>query len=214
MKKFLLLLMTSRSGSSMVADIVRRHGFYWADEQVRLPRAGGNKIQYPTFEHPEVKKFMRANFGMPEGDMITYDDNHVNAFRAILRMLYQDAQPNVWKGAAEFFPIWHRLAELEEIEIQPCIVYRPKQKVAESVEAKYTTRGIKVIRDDTMRILNARYATLERLASDYAIPLIETEQLVAGDFSSIAQAFETYGYDFDPSIAEATINPDKWEKER
>lgn len=214
--KFHLLLMTSRSGSSMVADIFVRHGFYWAKNENRNPLVGGKKVRYHSFENQAVKDYLKSQFGVPLGDLITYDDTHANQFAALLRNEYQGEKPNVWKGAIEFWPIWLEMFRLGVIyNMQVSIIYRDKEKVIESVLAKRQGRGDE---NEARRITDKRYELMHDMMSEYAIPAIYTDELIAGKYDSIEEAMSQTQGDlfprFDPEIARAVINPQKWETDR
>ena len=212
MMKIVTLLMTSRSGSSMVTDIFVKHNFYWAKDERRNPQVGGRKVKYHSFENQVVKEFNKNQFGTPLGEMISHDDTHLNGFKALIHNEYPDGHFCVWKGAVEFFPLWEDLNNTDPtVEICPCIIWRPMQAVKDSLRAK---RQGKVNEAELDRITGARYEIMGRLATDYAFPVIETDKLVAGDLSSIEQAFDYYGFNFDPEIARSVIKPSKWETER
>lgn len=210
---FELLLMTSRSGSSMIADIFVRHGLHWATNTSRNPVVGGEKVRYKSFENQVVKNYLKSQFGTPLGDLITYDDKHVSEFAALLKREYimREGHANVWKGAVEFFPLWQALAEEGRITIRAHIVYREMSKVIESVLAKRRGRGDE---NEARRITEKRYEIFGDLATDYAASVILTDQIVAGDFSSLRLAFDGGPVAFDPAIATAVVDPSKWETER
>jgi hypothetical protein len=117
---------------------------------------------------------------------------------------------NVWKGAVEYYPLWQAL-ESEGLTIQPHIVWRPMDAVKESLAAK---RQGRVDYQALDVITQKRYDILSGLAADYAFPVIETDNIVKGDLSSIQQAFEHYNHTFDPSLAGEVIKPEKWETDR
>ena len=211
---FDLLLMTSRSGSSMVAEIFVKHGFYWAKDERRNPLVGGQRGRYNSFENQAGKEFLKVNFGTPLGDMITFTDEDANRFKRVVQNEYTTLKPNVWKGAVEFFPIWWRLHEIGAIpSMSVSIIYRNKEAVIESVLAKRQGSGNI---DEARRITDKRYDIMEQLAVDYALPLIMTDELIAGDFFSLRQAFDMggHGLAFEEHLAREVIKPEKWETER
>jgi hypothetical protein len=212
MQPFVLLFMTSRSGSSMVADIVVRHGFNWAANTKRNPVVG-RKVTYRSFENQNVKGFMKEAFGMPLGDFVTFDDHHVNAFSALVRGEYVLEERNVWKGAVEFFPLWWRLHELGVIDARPMVILRNKREVIDSVLAK-RGGGRPAQQRQAEEITDRRFDALERLAADYAFPVVLTSDIVKGDRSSLRDAFASIPYPFDEEIASAVIDASKWEADR
>lgn len=207
-----LLLMTSRSGSSMVADIFERHGFRWAKNPKKNPVVG-RRIHYRSFENQTIKLYLKSAFGTPLGDMVTFDDRHVSEFDVVLRREFEGTRgaPCFWKGAVEFFPLWNGLAEEGRIKIEPIVIYRPMEKVIESVLAKRGGRGSL---PEARAITKKRYEILHELMSESAYPAVMTDELVSGKLSSIEQAFAEYGHGFDPAIARAVIDPSKWETDR
>lgn len=214
MLKVTLLLMTSRSGSSMVAEIFEQHGWKWASNPKKNPVVGRN-VRYRSFENQVIKGYLKSEFGTPLGDMITFDDRHVAEFHALLNrefsgMLRWNVR-HFWKGAVEFFPLWNGLAEDRLIQIEPIVVYRPLEKVIESVLAKRGGRGSL---PEARAITEKRYDILHELMSESAYPAVMTDELVSGNLSSIEQAFAEYGHGFDPAVARAVIDPSKWETDR
>jgi len=215
--KIVLLLMTSRSGSSMIAKMLADHGFYWTSDPTQNPAVGGKKVKYRTFENQIVKKFNKIQFGVPLGNPLTFDDVHANLFEEMVRNEYghcDQQHPRFWKGAAEFFPIWYAISQRESIEIQPVVIWRPRDKVIESLIAKQASRGLKVFLPDVEMITSLRYEFLSELAAEYAFPVIETEQVVRGDLSTLKAAMESYGYVLNDELCLKTIDISKWETER
>lgn len=211
---FDLLLMTSRSGSSMIADIFVRHGYYWASNEKRNPVVGGKKVRYNSFENQAIKDYNKTAFGTPLGDMITFDDEHVHQFSALLRHEYSADTPNVWKGAVEFFPLWRAMIDGDYVDsMTVSVVYRSFDDVIDSVLAKRNGRGD---REEARRITQKRYDIMHRLISDYALSPIFTDEIVEGDFSSLEQAWDAdkSGIEFDPTIVRAVVNPNKWKTDR
>lgn len=211
LQRFVLLLMTSRSGSSMVADIVQRHGYAWARDPKKNPLVGG-LVRYNSFENQTVKKFNKREFGTPLGEMVTYDDGTMRAFQALVKHEYGGLGDRiVWKGAVEFFPMWWGLHETGVIDAQPMIIWRNAQGVKDSLRAK---RGGRIDEAALDKITAARFDTLGMLASEYAFPVIMTDQLITGDYTSLQQAFECYGMPLQGAIVNQTINVSKWETDR
>ena len=204
------LFMTSRSGSSMVADIFRRHGFFWSRDETANPLVGGRKVRYHSFENQTIKAFNRQAFGTPLGEYITFDDAHLRAFRALLVHEYGKQDRAVWKGAVEFFPLWQAVSPSWE-HVHPCVIWREPAAVMDSLRAK--RRG-SVDEGKLMKITMARYELLGELAGEYGFPVIETDSLVQGDYSSLKQAFDHWGYQMDEDIVKQTIQPSKWETDR
>jgi hypothetical protein len=207
------LLMTSRSGSSMVADIFARHGFFWARNTDQNPLVGGRKVRYHSFENQYVKSFFRDQFGTPLGDMVTFDDAHVRNFRAVIGTEYGGHDPCMWKGAVEFYPMWQAIDDAEG-RIKPIVIWRPMNAVMDSLRAKrkHLKRGTN--EEALLSITSKRYEIMGRLAADYAFPVVETDKIVKGDWSSLEQAFDHYGFEMDEAVVAATVQPKKWETDR
>lgn len=209
--RFVLLLMTSRSGSSMVADIVRRHGYFWARDEEDNPLVGGRRALYNSFENQTVKTFNKREFGVPLGDMITYDDSTLRAFGALVKHEYGGQEQCVWKGAVEFFPVWWGLHEAGLIDARPMIIWRSEKGVKDSLRAK--RRG-RVDEQKLDEITARRFETMGTLASDFAFPVIYTEELIQGLYDSLQQAFECYGMTMQGAICNQTIDVSMWERDR
>lgn len=198
----------------MIADIFVQHGFYWAKSPARNPLVGGKRVRYNSFENQTVKAFMRGHFGTPLGDYVTFDDGHEKLFAGLLRDEYGAAEgPCVWKGAVEFWPLWQAMIERGLIQSwNVSVIYRPLDKVVESVLAKRQGRGSEA---EARRITEKRYGLLHDLIGMGFDPIM-TDEVVRGNFASIKQAWaEQYHVPpFNAEIAAEVVDPSRWEAER
>jgi hypothetical protein len=211
--KLFCILMTSRSGSSLVADCFVRHGFGWASNPKRNPQVG-RKVIYRSFENQVVKEHLRAEFGMPLGDPVVPDDDQVRDFERLLDEEYSGIAfmngAAVWKGAVEFYPLWKALPD--RFEVMPVVVLRNQADVIESVLAK--RGGGRGKEAEARRITAKRFELLEGIASDDAVPVVLPDELIGGKLDSLRQAFEYYDYSMDENAVRAAIKPEKWKADR
>lgn len=212
------IFMTSRSGSSMVADCFVRHGFRWARDERRNPVVG-RKIVYRSFENQTVKDFLRTEFGVPLGDMVTCDEGQITRFARLVQSEYgplvSAGNSVAWKGAVEFFYLWLAAARLLGFVFEPVVVLRREADIVSSVLAKRGA-GAKGKQAEAERITRKRVALLRDIASEYAAPIVDVDEMVAGDYSSFREALQAYGYGhrFDSHIVEQVVDPNKWKADR
>lgn len=197
----------------MIADIFVRHGFFWATQPKKNPIVG-RRVPYRSFENQRVKDFLRSEFGIPLGEMVSYDDDQQTRFADLVRAEYPADERNVWKGAVEFFPLWWSLHCAGAIEAFPMIVLRNKAEVIASVVAKHGGRNSAQKLVDAQRITDLRFDILERLATDHAFPVILTSDIIRGDITSLREAFEYIQEPFETKIAADVVDPAKWEADR
>lgn len=185
----ILILMTARSGSSLVAKIFVAHGF----------DAGAEKVfshGYETFENADVNQWILDNkyrMHCVTGKMCRYVPG------------IEDCVPpnGVVKTAVEYGGLFDKL------DPKVIVVKRNAMSIARSWASK---RGKPD--DYNMHIGGARLrmAGMDRIVRERNGAAINTDQIMSGDFSGCRAAFEHHGLEFDEAKARACVDPDKWHK--
>ena len=186
----ILILMTARSGSSLVAKIFAAHGYDTGGERVF-------SCGYETFENAAVNQFMRDNkprLKLTTGQFCDY----IPGIEACI-------PPNgVVKIGVEYLTLF------EKLNPKVIAVRRDVQSIARSLADKrghpeQATRGLE-------RVMHLRMSALGRAVDKWDGAWIDTDDIMAGDFSGVRAAFEKHGLEYDDEKARACVDADKWHK--
>jgi len=182
----ILILMTSRSGSSLVAKIFAAHGFDAGEEKVF-------SCGYETFENAAVNRWidktkpkMRKSTGVP--------CQYIPGVEELV------TENSLVKTAMEYAGVF------ENLQPKIVLVKRNVESIIASVTAK-RGEGKKRISASSIQM---RMLGMERMRQEKGGAWVDTDALVAGDMSSIRAAFEYHGIAFDEDKARACVERDKW----
>lgn len=193
-----VVLMTSRSGSSLVCKILAAHGLRWQHgkefpEQVRR----GEGHPYATYENHHVKEALRKcspGKKWPMGKLLPVTNKRLD----ILKHAMLDENIDFVKSGVEFAELWAAWGEVICERINFVKVYRPPQAVADS----FVRRGIGEwqLAHDTAQ---ARF----RLMDDIPGHWVYTHKLASGNFyeANIQRAVMSCGAIFDADITDSCI---------
>ena len=133
-----IVLMTSRSGSSLVCKILAAHGLRWQDgnkNPEQNPRGGA--AGYPTYEHPGWKATMKKTAPggkWPLGDLVPVNDERMGILNAYwLRQCHGKVLPDFIKCGVEFAGLWMAQEENIHSRISFICVRRPIEQIAASL---------------------------------------------------------------------------------
>ena len=185
----ILILMTSRSGSSLVAKIFAAHGF----------DTGGQRVftnGYETFENACVNQFMRDNkpaIQLRTGQPCTFVPG-----------IEKCIPPNaVVKTGVEYQTIF------KDLDPMVITVKRDAWSIAHSLATK---RGHPEQAEGCIGGIRARFKALDLVREKWNGAEINTDEIMAGDFTSVRAAFEHHGLEYDEAKARACVDPSKWHK--
>jgi hypothetical protein len=129
-----IVLMTSRSGSSLVCSILAAHGLTWAlnnERPAQLPRGEG--AGYETFEHHGWKATLKkttTNNKWPLGYLVPVTNKGLD----IMKAYYKTVPPvDFVKSGVEFVGMWMALSDLLDIDMKFIKVRRPVEQIAASL---------------------------------------------------------------------------------
>lgn len=188
----------------MVMRILKEHGF-WLGNMEEKPSVHG----YFDYENLEIKMAMRDIW--PEAVMWLRTDN-CGQFRKTLlelnikplprfkRKLNQIVPENTdwaYKSGIPYWYVWQNL------DCMPILVFRPYESMLES----WIDKGHED-NDDTRKKLGRVHRAMVHLK--HQMPVIETDAVVNGDFSTVETALAHYGFDFSEEATSKAVNPEMW----
>ena len=188
----ILILMQSRSGSSLVASIFHAHGY---DTQ-----NGGARSQfgYDIYEHVDAKDWLRRRKGK-----MNYK---AGRFAEPLEGIEDRIEENdCVKIGIEYWPCFRH--------IKPLVfcVRRDLDQIAKSLSEKRSPRSRSLQPPREMvRLVRVRNRLLDRARDESGGIDIHVEPIVAGDFSGLRAAFEHHGLEFDEGKAAACVDKKKF----
>lgn len=191
-----LIMMTSRSGSSMVASIFAEHGL-WAG---RIERP--NQFGYRHYENIEIRERLNGFAMVREGGArMKRLEVPLSTVRAFLDSVVPPGTRWVYKTGIDSWSLFDGLYEGTKY----VFVRRPVESVVASLDDKGGNH-----KGNAEHIVRARYAFMDELSAERGIPFIYTDDVVKGDYSSLERAFEHCGLEFNPEIADRMIDESKW----
>lgn len=189
----IIILSLPRSGSSMTAGIFAKHGV-WVGPYMKGDRhnAKGHFEGLPFKE--EIKKVapQAAQQGIPADPV----DDWPNRVRSILHRHGYSGGPWLFKGSAMYYPLW--------LSMDPCWIC--VRRDIRAIEQSGKRSGM--MRDDVR--VPGHVGAMDYVRDELGGVDVFTDELIAGDYSSIVRAFDHCGIKFDPAIADDFIDPTLW----
>ena len=190
-----VILMTARSGSSMIAAMFAEHGFWRGPS--RKTRRVNDRPAYETFEHDGIIKDLGLAFGRKRKVV----PNPAKTLEIFERHVPADT-PWMFKGSYRWWPALDGVFSGARF----VFIHREPQSVARSVcdrqgKSGYWTR---------VKATEEIYEKMGCIAQERGIPTIRTDAVAAGDYSTLEAAFSHCGLEFDKSIADKCIDQSKW----
>jgi hypothetical protein len=185
----ILILMTSRSGSSLVAKIFAAHGF----------DTGGKRVHscgYETFENAAVNQWIRDH-----KPLLKLTTGEFCDFVPGIGTCIPDS--GVVKIGVEYLTLF------EQLDPMVITVKRNAGAVAKSLATK---RGHPEQADGCYPSILLRYRALDLARERWNGAEINTDEIMAGDLTKVEAAFGHFGLDWDEAKTLACIDPDKWHK--
>ena len=180
----ILVLMQSRSGSSLVASIFHAHGYDC--------RHSGtvNGHGYCNYEAVEVRKWLLSHKPAMHYRAAHWVD-YVPGIDGLIR-------PNdCVKTGIEYWPIFRPL------NMRVFTVRRDPDSIIRSLMEKNPGPDIEPI-------ISARSAMLDAARAEAGGVDIDADQIIAGDFSGIREAFAWHGLPFNEKKARGCVDVSKW----
>jgi hypothetical protein len=181
----IMLWMTSRSRSSMVAAIFAAHGVHWGE--VQQQSAG-----YDTFENQKVKGILKKHFGLP---FCTFPESKQDALTEIFGVVPHD---RVWmmKTGVEYFKVFQPLTPFN------VFIVRDPKAVAKSLCDK--NPGAR--REVALEAAEWRFQQMRILHQQNGGVWVDTDRVIAGDLTQIREALEYCGILYDEAKTKRAIH--------
>lgn len=183
----ILILMTARSGSSLVAKIFAAHGFDTGPERVF-------SHGYETFENAEVNKWIAKN------------KHSLNKITGVPCEYVPGIEKFVKSNSVVKTEIEHA-GLFCKLEPKVVAVRRNIHAIAQSMANK---RGKPQEAGGCISGVRLRLAGLDKFVAEWDGATVDTDELIAGDFSGVRAAFEHHGLAFDESKARDCVEPALW----
>ena len=183
----ILILMTSRSGSSLVAKIFAAHGFNPGGERV-------HSCGYETFENAAVNQWIRDH--KPELKLTT------GKFCDFVPGIESCIPDNgVVKIGVEYLTLF------EHLNPKVITVKRDVESIAKSLATK---RGHPDQAAGCIPGIMLRFKALDRARAKWNGAEINTDEIIAGDFSKVEAAFNHHELHYNEAKAWACVDRDNW----
>lgn len=189
----ILILMQSRSGSSLVASILNAHGYNTKHrEQI-------NQFGYMAYEHNAAREWLYAR----KSKMGYAGGRFGKAIKGI-EDVFKDG--DCVKIGVEY---WHCFKHLP-VKVF-CVRRNPEQIKKSLIEKRNLSGNLRPSTPQSiLEIINRRVEMLDQARDESGGVDVGIEQIVAGDFSGLKAAFEHHGMPFDEAKAMACVAPDKF----
>lgn len=150
-------------------------------------------------EHVGVKNTIRKWYKHDHHHPMPLPDKVVRHLRSYVDSLDVD----FWKGDAYYYPLWHHM--------NPKIVSirRDLDAATASLRAKNHFAAAWDI-DEVRRVQKMRYDYMDELIAKHGGVCVYTDELIAGNYTSLQEAFDYCGLEFKPEIATRVIDPTQW----
>lgn len=194
----LVLFCSPRGGSSLVAGVFARHGF-WTGATFGGPDGRGSG-GYVNHENARIKRFMKEMFPLDAGNHKS-DLEQADHLKHFCDKMVPDDQPWMFKGPSEYyFPF-----DAAFPKMVPVMVFRnPEQAVMAHVR-RYGER----VRKDATRIVGQRYRFMNGVLMNRRDAYrVDADRIVQGDVSQIEPVLAEYGIELDYHRAMEGISPD------
>ena len=191
-----VIMMTPRSGSSLIARIFKRHGLYVGPYDLRPG--------YPSYENTQLKdalnRLCNCHSGLIRMRQMA-DDKGPDDVRQIVDEIMPHDKRWLFKTCIDAWQIWQGVYP----DTRFVFVTRPVDSIVASAASK-THGNRNVIRD----IVVARLEFMRDVAARHGVPIVKAEQVVAGNHASLAAAFDYCGIEFQPEIAAQCVDATMW----
>jgi len=179
----IVILCTSRSGSSLVAGVFKAHGCYLGD--------CGTFADYERFENLRLRNHLRHRQhenGWKFPQMVKDPGGSAELIKQLKLDLY--------KCGVEFWEI------LKPHASHVVKIYRDPEMAVKSVAGRHSGGNIK---EAEYRVAT-RYQMLDAISG----VTVNTDEVIAGDFTTLQAAVESCGLKWNEDKARKVVDPSKW----
>jgi len=192
-----VLFCSPRGGSSLVAGVFVRHGFWVGKTFGGADGVGSGG--YVNHENAAIKQFIKDNWKLDAGNH--YASGALSgALRDFCGQVVPQGQNWLYKGPSEYYALWrHNFPRMRAV-----FVFRDAKQ---AVEAHVRRRGEKV-RQIATEVVSQRYSFMDAMLK--ADPLswrVDADRVVNGDIEQFAPVLAEYTIDLDHRLAMEGISP-------
>jgi len=193
----LVILMTSRSGSSMVSGIFAAHGLWYSEPSPDDYSVFGN---YKLYENQKMKRWLKRYFNIAGTRFVSEEWN--DQFMVQVNRIYPEGQRWFWKGGVMFWPLWRQL--------DPYVVFI-RRPLEQAVSSAFEKQGHNTVSREACReMISARYRLMNQVRYETGGIDIRTDQVAEGNYETLQQAFAYCNLDFQPGLADDIVEPARW----
>ncbi len=194
----ILILMSPRTGSSLVAKMFAIHGCYTG--KIRT-----NKFGYTEYENVDLKNVSKAQW-------LDYNQNRIKQFGVAMEpsQIHLMRVARAVKEIPECQWMFKTCCEVYKLFLQfnPKIILirRNEESAVKSMADKHGTDDLEGIRI----IHRRRMALMGKIEQEYGAVWVDTDQIIAGDLSMLQKAFDYCGMDLNEELARDATDPSMW----
>lgn len=197
----ILITGSPRTGTSLIAKIFVNHGV-WVGEFLDNARLWG----YKHYENNAIKQSVKQigkRYYTEGGNTIGEPIKTGRLDRERIRVVVEGLEPKepwLFKVGSEYAPLF--------LQFEPKIVM-VKRDEDQAIKA-IIERGSSRSKTEARKILRRRIAYMKTLEKDYGAKWVYPDELLAGDYTSIKQALEYSGIEYDEDKVTQSIDKTLW----
>ena len=177
----------------MIAKIFKAHGFHLGDDRFVNPYG------YRTYENLHIRRHINrmstSYSGLDKRLNSNYSSKHVQEiFRTNMKR-----SPWCIKVGPQYFQIINDAFP----GIQCVLVLRDTENI---IKSQYAKRGGHDVREYVEMYVDG----INDLHQQHGFPIIQSDEVIAGEYASIKTAMDYCGVSFDPDTAENCIDRGRW----
>ena len=197
----ILIMATPRSGSSMTAGIIAKHGVWTG--QVR-PGEGRNPKGF--FENRAIRDLIREHNGalVQKGRVAEPIPGWRAKVEAAMLAEGYPGGPWMWKGSAIYWRAWFEYPNPTWI-----VCRRDKDATLRSLQKPPFALG-NVGMERHAELIDLHHRQLDILVAEHGAVEVDTQAVAMGDFASIQRAVEHCGLRFDRDLTDDFVDRDQW----
>lgn len=197
---------SARGGTSLVAGIFIEHGFWLGREFMQQTTAVTQKgahdatKKYRCYENADIKSYLKKHHKLHPATALQHTSGE-----SVIRMRQKFAQYT--NGRRLFFKTLVEYYELFDVAFPDLVPVWVKRDFEGAVHGLAKRKGNE---QEMRRHVEWRYNYIDEQVAKGNGFLVPSDDVVAGDYSSLVTVFDALGVPFMPSIAQRVLRPDIW----
>lgn len=199
----ILILCQPRTGSSLITKIFHEHGCWIG--QIKLNPNSHNYMHYEN--EPLRNTLMDINTRFWKGKEKVYGGLNVDGqiYRQKIKSMIEFLEPKnpwVFKCLVDYARLFY--------QFEPKIVLIKRDE--EQCILSTIDNGRKLSKTETRAIYRKRMSSMRKVEKEHGAVWVDVDEVMAGDYTSLKEALEYCGIEFNQEITEQAINPSLWHK--